>query len=456
MRIFGLTITRKALNAVASAARGWVAVVREGFSGAWQRNVEVNTNLVLSYHAVFGCMTLIASDIAKLRPRVVKQLDTDSPVWVEKSNPAYSPVLRKPNAFQTRYQFWENWILSKLSRGNTYVLKRRDARNVVIGMYILDPSRVLPLVSDDGQVFYQLNVDNMVGLEQGITVPAREIIHDRFNCLFHPLVGISPIYACGLAATQGLAIQNNTTRLFQNGARPGGILTAPGKIGDDTAKRLKEHWENNYTGENAGKLAVLGDGLKYESLSISPEDAQVIEQLKWTSETCCSTFHVPPYKLGLGTMPTNNNVQALNLEYYTQCLQSLIEAAELCLDDGLGIGEALGIGTEFDTDGLLRMDTLTLMDTLDKGKNVMTPDEARAKVNLGPTPGGNVVYRQQQDFSLAALAKRDAQDDPFARASASIPAAAVEDGPTGDPAANDNNAEVQANRALVAMMKGLG
>jgi phage portal protein BeeE len=65
----------------------------------------------------------------------------------------------------------------------------------------------------------------------------------------------------------------------------------------------------------------------------------LIEQLKWTAEVVCSTYHVPPYKIGIGAMPVYNNVQALNTEYYSQCLQVLIEAIELCLDEGLGMAE---------------------------------------------------------------------------------------------------------------------
>lgn len=422
MRLFRLTITREKALQSPDNRGGWFPIIREPFAGAWQRNIEVDQTAVLAYHAVFACMTLIASDISKLRLRLVGR-DSNG-VWSETTNPSYSPVLRKPNGYQTRIQFWESYVLSKLSRGNTYVLKVRDGRNVVVGLYVLDPTRVRPLVSDSGEVFYELHEDNLSGLDLNMIVPAREIIHDRFNCLFHPLVGLSPLYACGLAAMQGLKIQQNSLSFFANGARPGGILTAPGKISDETAVRLKDHWEKNYTGDNAGKVAVLGDGLKYEAMTITPEDAQLIEQLKWTSEVVCSVFHIPPYKLGLGTMPTNNNVEALNLEYYTQCLQVLIESAELCLDEGLGIGEAFDIGTEFDLDGLLRMDTMSQINALKEavGAGIMAPDEARRKVDLKPTPGGETPYLQQQNYSLAALAKRDAQDDPFGTAAPAAPA----------------------------------
>ncbi|MGB3445731.1 MAG: phage portal protein [Xanthobacteraceae bacterium] len=409
MRIFGLEISRarkeKALSGVPGNRGGWWPVVWESFSGAWQRNVEVRYDSVLSFHADFACKTLIASDIAKMRVKLVARGPND--IWTETTNPAYA-VLRKPNPWQTRIQFFESWVISKLQRGNAYILKVRDGRNVVKQLYVLDPQLVTPLVSDTGEVFYQLNADSLAGVQQAITVPAREIIHDRFNCIFHPLVGVSPIFAGGLAAMQGLAIQNNSTEFFQGGSTAPGILTAPGAISDETATRLKTHWETNYTGKgNAKKVAVLGDGLKYEAMSMKNTDAQLIEQLRWTAEVVCSVYHVPPYKIGVGQMPTVNNVQSLNIEYYSQALQVLIESIELCLDEGLNTGENLG--TEFDLDGLLRMDSAMQMDVLEKSKGKMTVNEQRRRLNLPPVDGGDTVYLQEQDHSLEWLSRRDAQ-----------------------------------------------
>lgn len=420
MRLLGWEITRakqKALPGfgIPDNPRAWFPVVRESFTGAWQRGITQNATSVLANHAVFACTTLIASDIAKLR---VKLMQRDAKgIWSETESPSFSPVLRKPNKNQTRVQFWESWVLSKLSRGNTYALKVRDNRNVVVELYVLDPSLVRPTVADNGDVFYQVSADNFSGVSQAITVPASEIIHDRFNCLFHPLVGMSPIWANALAATQGLSIQENSAAFFGNNSQPGGILTAPGNISEPDAIRLKDAWTTNFSGNNVGKVAVLGSGLKYEPMAVKPVDAQLIEQLKWSAEVICSTYHVPAYKAGIGEPPTYNNIQALNLEYYNECLGVLLEAAEACLDEGLNLGNSLG--TEFDVDGLLRMDSVTQMEVLDKGKSIMTPNEQRRKLDLPAVDGGDDVYRQQQDFSLSALKKRDAREDPFARGQSS-------------------------------------
>ncbi|WP_341706525.1 phage portal protein [Halopseudomonas sp.] len=390
---------------------GWWPWIREPSAGAWQKGEEWCADTVAAYHAVYACITLISADIGKM-PFLTVREDKNG-IWNQFSDTKYS-VLRKPNRYQNHIQFKEWWITSKLFRGNTYGLKERASNGVVKAIYVLDPTRVQVLVSSDGSVYYQLGQDELNGQEQtSVTVPASEIIHDRMNCLFHPLVGVSPLYASGLAASQGMKIQNDSDKFFANGANPGGVLTAPGGISDDTAKRLKEHWDANYTGSNAGKVAVLGDGLKFEPMRMTAVDAQLIEQLRWTAEVVCSTFHVPAYKIGVGTMPTYNNIDAQNKDYYSQCLQSLIESMELCLDEGLEFEQ--GAGVALDLDVLFRMDSSTLINTLKEGvaAGITAPNEARKRLNQPPVAGGETPYLQQQNYSLAALARRDAQEDPF-------------------------------------------
>jgi len=442
MNVFGLSITRARppsdLMPVDNRG-GWWGLVREGFTGAWQSNIEIRLDTVLTYHAVYACISLIASDISKMRMKLVAE-DANG-IWSETPSSALSPVLRRPNHYQNRIKFFEQWVTSKLIYGNTYVLKVRDARNVITQLYILDPNRTKVLVSPDGSVFYQLSRDDLTGLDEDlVAVPAREIIHDLMCPLYHPLVGVSPIYACGLAAVQGLKIQTNSTQFFGNGSNPGGILTAPGAISDETAARLKAHWDANYTGQNVGKVAVLGDGLKYEAMAITATDSQLIEQLRWTAEVVCSCFHVPPYMIGIGPAPSYTNIEALNQQYYTQCLQSLIENIELCLDEGLELPKPYG--TEFDLDALLRMDTATQYKAISDGigGSFLTPNEGRRKLDLPPLEGGDTVYMQQQNFSLAALNERD-QDAPFAKPTA---APAATPAPTAEPdpdEVDDNPAE---------------
>lgn len=415
MNILGLTITRtKSVQQTLmplSSRGGWWNIVREPFLGAWQSNQEIRLDNVLTYSAVFACVTLIAADVAKLCLRLVEQ-DANG-IWTETDSPAFSPVLRKPNRYQTRVKFIEQWMVSKLIHGNTYVLKERDRRGIVVAMYVLDPTRVIPLVAQDGSVYYELRRDDLSGLPlETLTVPASEIIHDTMVALFHPLVGVSPIYACGIAALQGLAIQSNSQKFFSNGSNPGGVLTAPGAISDETAKRLKAYWDANYTGDNVGKVAVLGDGLKYEGMAVNAVDSQLIDQLKWTGETVCTTFHVPPYMVGIGPPPPYANIEPLLQQYYAQALQTQLTSIELVLDDGLGLTQKIDgtqYGTEFDIDDLYWMDTATRVNAAKTAiSGGLSPDETRAKYfGVGTTPGGDQVYMQQQMWPLQQLAERN-------------------------------------------------
>ena len=376
----------------------------DAWPGAWQQDVvQIDESKVSSNWAVFACVTLIAGDIAKMPARVM-QFNSATLVW----DPTIQrPVLRRPNAYQTRIDFFKMWIFSLLLQGNTYVLKQRDAEDKIVALYILDPLRVTPLVASDGSIFYQLGSDNLSGIEQSVTVPASEVIHDRLHTLWHPLIGVSPIYACGVAAMQGHAIQQNSEKFFENMSRPSGILVAPGSISNDTAERLKTAWQDNYTGANAGKVAVLGDGLKYEAMTINAADSQLIEQLRFTGEMVCATFHVPPYKLGLGQMPTASNTGTLNQQYYDQCLQPITENMELRLEEGLELQFPFEVW--MDESVLLRMDPATRLKAHSEsvGGGWLSPNEARRNENMPPVAGGDTPYLQVQNYSLAALNRRD-------------------------------------------------
>lgn len=425
MKLLGLEITTARENARQQRQRDlqalyspslWTSVlntVQEPFSGAWQQGVTGNRTSLLSFSAVYCCVTGIASDIAKLR---VKLCRDENGIWTEiTANSPFLPLLRKPNHYQVTGKFIEQWILSKLLHGNTYVLKERDGRNVVRALYVLDPCRVKPLVADNGDVYYEIQMDRLSQVGELMVVPASEIIHDSMPGLFHPLIGTSPLYACAMSVQMGNSIQTNSKSFFGNRSMPGGMLTAPGKISDDTAKRLKESFEEKFGGVNVGRTFVAGDDLKFVPIAMTAEQALLVEQLKWTVADVARCFHYPEFKLGGPLPPYSGNMQALTLSYYTDCLQSLIESLEASLDDALGLHD-LGQGTELDVDNLLRMDTASLYESNNKavGGGWMAPDEARFRANLQPVPGGATPYLQQQNYSLAALEKRDAQDDPFA------------------------------------------
>lgn len=414
-------VTReKALHAVSDNHGGWRRIL-EPFSGAWQMNVEEKQGTVLCYPTLYACLNRVSQDIGKL-PFLLKQEDSDG-IWKPVESPAYSPVLRKPNHYQTAQQFREAWTLSLLIHGNTYVLKRRDARGVVTALYVLDPCRVMPMVSDTGDVFYQMNYPDAANLlpqdypAEQLTIPAREIIHDRLNCFHHQLIGVPPVCAAHWPAVKNLRILKSASEFFGNHSQPGGILTAPAGMTQEDADALKSYWQTNYGGENAGKVAVIGADMKFTSFAMKSADSQLVEQMQYSDRQICQPFGIPPYIVGVGEIPAGLKVDDITNTYYSFALQARIEAMEYLLDEGLNISRPLGV--ELDTDPLLRMDAAKRGEVMGKLVNdgIATPNEGRREFGYKPLEGGDTVYMQQQDFPLDQVRKNkivDAELKPIA------------------------------------------
>jgi HK97 family phage portal protein len=221
-------------------------------------------------------------------------------------------------------------------------------------------------------------------------------------------VGVSPFYAASAIANQGLNIQDSSNQFYANGAQPGGILETDRAMKQDTADRVKAYWETAFSGSNAGKVAILADGLKYKQVDpLKASDAQLVEQLNWIDEKICSCFGMPPHKVGVGDQPNYNNIEALNQQYYSECLQPHITSIQELLAHGL---ETRPYTIAFDLTDLMRMDTATMVKAASEGirAGFLAPNEARRIFfGLPHVDGGDTPYLQHQDYSLEALARRD-------------------------------------------------
>lgn len=436
---------------VAPPDRGWVRIF-DSYSGAFQQDSALDQTSIVRQSAVFRCIALIAGDIAKLNLRLMARTQG---VWQETANPAFSPFLRRQNAFQTRLEFIRYWVCSLLLSGNMYALVRRDGRGMVTRATVLEPSLVTPLVSDEGDIFYRVDTGDMLSSvgAQSVTIPARDIIHDKYICLNHPLIGNSPLQVAGAAATGNQKASEYSASFFTNRAMPSGVLEVPEGLTTEQAADVRDKWQT-YTGTNSGKVAILEGGLKFVPLSMKAVDAQMLEQLRYNQEDIARAFGVPAWKIGAGPMPTANNAELSERGYYSQTLQVLIEQIELLLDEALGLADNLSLGVEFDLRGLLRMDASSRFRTYKEGVSagILAPNEGRAEEGLPPVPGGDTPYLQQQNFSLAALAKRDAKADPFASSGGPKPATAPGTEPGAGPPSDDADGEV-TEQELAAMIR---
>ena len=414
MRVFGyeVTLERKASGPPLSPVPGrdsWWPIVREPYTGAWQKNDPVTTESALSNASVFGVVSGIAQDLSKIAPPLLLARD-DNGFWAETENPAYSPVLRRPNRYQTDQQFLEQWALSRLLTGNTYVLKNYDDRGVVNQLDILNPSRVKTLVAPDGSIYYELQADDLAGIANDtppVVVPARDIIHDRYNCLYDRLQGVSPLYAAAGAVTQAHVIQQSSSTHFAKGGRVGGFLIAPTKLDPLSAARIEAHLaEKAQSGSN---IIVADFGMKFEPFSATAVNQQLIEQLGWTEDKICEVFRMPISILNSSKQPPYANAEASMLQYKSLCLEPHMTAIAKTLGYGLNLPAYLKL--EFDDTLLIWMDTQTRTSAAQGAiTSGMSPNEVRETYyGLGPVPGGELPYLQQQNWPVKDLADRPAE-----------------------------------------------
>lgn len=430
------------LQTTTQAVSNWWSTIHEPFTGAWQMNVtEESRQTLLKFPAIFCCVTGISRDISKMPLKLMKE--DDSGIWTEvKSGSPFLPVLRKPNHFQIPLEFIDSWVVSLLIHGNAYALKERDQRGIVTRLYLLEPTRVVPLVANDGAIYYELKTDYLSGVNEDFlqdltdrygrfAIPAEEIIHDKMTPLWHQLVGVSPLYAAALAGTMGRRIQDDSTQFFANSALPGGIITGPARISDPAALRLKNAFEANFGGANRGKIAVLGDNLTFTPMRQTADNSQLVEQYKNVIEDVARAFHFPMWKLG-GPMPPYTHPDVAQTQYYQDCLHPVVQSIEEHLRDGLSLPQDYAVW--FDEEELMRMDIGALYESNNKANGWMETNEQRFRANLRPTDGGDAVYKQKQEHSLSALAERDKRPDPFADKSTPESAtAAPPETPTDEP-----------------------
>lgn len=411
----GFKKKEKILSAVPQA--GLWRRITESFAGAWQRNIEEKQGDTMTYPTLYACIFRISSDMGKLPFQVRKQ---DGEIWRIIPGTDIEKLLLKPNHYQNSNQFREQWLLSKLTYGNSYILKQRGERGQVIGLYVLDPSKVIPAVSDSGEVYYQLSNDKLNKLPEDypldkLTIPASEVIHDRFMALHHPLVGVPPLAAANWAAVKNLKIMRNATDFFANSSQPGGLLTAPAGMSQKDADEVKAYWETEFSGTQSGNVAIIGADMKFTPFAMKSIDSQMIEQMKYSDEQICQPFGIHPFKVGIGTLPSGLGVDGLNQLYYSDALQAHIEAMEELLNEHLPLPDTLTIS--LDLEPLLRMDEGKKAEVESKlvGAKIKTPDEGRVRFNLGGIAGGDTLWGQTQDVPLGVLAQAErwATDKPM-------------------------------------------
>lgn len=388
-----------------TTATGWRLPISGGtlpyetgrFWNWWQQgqNIQANDDCPM----VHACIDAYAQTIASLWGVHYKRDDANGKSKIK--NSPLTRIMKNPNDYQTRSDFMLNIIKNLLYTGNAYAVATRNDRNEIVALHIVPSASTQVYVEPDTRaVFYGVG-DNPLS-PQGLSamVPARDVLHIKLYTPHHPLVGVSCIQNLAISIQANNAISGHQAQFFANMARPSGVIQTDERLNASQISQLRSAWDEQSRGLNSGGVPILTSGLKWQSLSINSQDAQLIQAYNMTNETIARAFRVPLPLVGSLENATYNNVEQLISSWLSSGLGFLLEHIELSFDKFFKLAD--DEFTEFNTEALLRTDFAGRIDGLTKGVQggLFTPNEARAKEGLASVKNGDVSYMQSQMVEL--------------------------------------------------------
>ena len=378
------------------------------FFGTSSSGKSVNEKTALQTTAVYACVRILAETIASLPLHTYRY----SPSGKEKAetHPLYYLLHSEPNPEMTSFVFRETLMGHLLLWGNAYAQIIRNGRGTVMALYPLLPNKMLVNRTDQGILYYQYEKDG-----QTYFLSSQDVLHIP-GLGFDGLIGYSPIGMAKNAIGMAIATEEYGAKFFANGANPGGVLEHPGVVKDPA--RVRDSWNAVYQGSsNAHRVAVLEEGMKFQSIGIPPEQAQFLETRKFQLNEIARIFRIPPHMIGDLEKSSFSNIEQQSLEFVMYTLDPWVVRWEQAMQRALlSEGEKRQYFVKFNVDGLLRGDYQSRMNGYAVGRQNgwLSSNDIRELENLNrisSEEGGDLYLINGNMTKLAdagAFAKKNA------------------------------------------------
>ena len=350
----------------------------------------VNERTAMQTTAVYACVRILAEAVASL-PLHVYEYQDDGGKKLVHDHPLYYLLHDEPNPEMTSFVFRETLMSHLLIWGNAYAQIIRDGAGRVLGLYPLLPDKMDVQRDDRGNIYYvysRNSDENPMFKEYGdIRLKAEDVLHIP-GLGFDGLIGYSPIAMAKNAVGMTLACEEYGASFFANGANPGGILEHPGVLKDPS--KVRESWNSVYRGvNNAHKIAVLEEGMKYQQIGIPPEEAQFLETRKFQINEIARLYRIPPHMVGDLDKSSFSNIEQQSLEFVKYTLDPWVIRWEQSLQRSLLLpGEKGKYFIKLNVDGLLRGDYQSRMNGYAVGRQNgwFSANDIREMENMNPIP----------------------------------------------------------------------
>lgn len=353
---------------------------------------HVTEQTALRFAAVFSCVRVLSESVAQIPLKVFERLSAGGKREAPE-HPLYPLVHDWPNEEVTSFSWREASMGHLLTWGNGYSFIEHGGDGRVKALHLMKPDRTIPQRLESGILVYDYIDDrgrtHRYLRDQILHVPALG---------YDGVVGYSPIRMAAETIGTGIAAAQFAGRFFANGAVPGGVLEHPEKLSQEGHDRLRTDWERLHTGgENAHRVAILEEGMKYQRITINPVDAQLLESLRFSRQEIAGIYRVPAHFINDLEHATFSNIEQLGLEFVQFSLAPWLARLENSMNRRLFLSSERGrYFVEFVVDGLLRGDVQSRNNA--NRTAIMggwkSPNEVRAQENLPPFEGGDNYFMQ--------------------------------------------------------------
>jgi HK97 family phage portal protein len=357
--------------------------------------ISIDEETAMKYTVYYAGIRIIAETIASLPLNIYKRLDKGKEK--DTKHPLYYLLHDQPNEDMTSFDWRETAKVHLLGWGNHYsLIKKNPLKRYVEEIYPMVPWRVKPEI-----------VNTSIGrvkVYRYMPEEGDEIVLNKDNVLhihglsYDGLVGKSPLGWYREAIGLGLAMEEYSSRFFSNGLNAGGIFTTPQVLKHDTYERLKKELKKNYSGlgKTHGTM-LLEQDMKFDKLSINPDDAQLLESKRFQVEEIARILRIPLHLLQNLDKATFSNIEQQGINFVVYCIRPWLVRDEQSYNMQLLPEDEKGkYFIEYVVDGLLRGDTKTRWEAYKMAiqNGVYSPNDVLELENMNPYSGGDKHFIQ--------------------------------------------------------------
>lgn len=374
-------------------------------------DVSVKGRNALKVATVLACTRILTESISKLPLKVYREDATG--IHKAAKHHVYDLLKLRPNPFMSASDFWKA-IEANRSRGNAYASIEFDEKTgQIVGLWPLDPSKVKMYVDDTSflstknKIWYEVEV----GPGEKRRVMPDEMLHFKGSITLDGFIGIDPVAYLETTIQNAGASDKFINNFFKQGLQVKGLIQYVGDLDEPAKQRFREKFEEMSSGlKNSHRIALMPVGYQFIPMSLNMQDAQFLENTQMSIRQIANAFGIKMHQLNDLSRATHSNIEQQQREFYVDTLQPILTSYEQELTWKLFLDSELrkGFYAKFNVDAILRADTKTRFEAygiaIEKG--FMTPNEARAKEENPPLPGGDQLLFNGNVIPLTMAGKQ--------------------------------------------------